>query len=178
MDAKRALEDANGDAAKAKAILREKGIAAAAKRAERETSNGVVESYIHGGGRVGVIVEVNCETDFVARNERFQSLVRDIAMHVAASAPLAVTVDDLPAAEVERERGVQRELVRNEGKPEAMWDRIVDGRMRKWYQEKALLEQAFVKAPETTVGQLVQQVAAETGENIVIRRFARFALGE
>jgi elongation factor Ts len=178
MECKRALEEAGGDLEKAIDLLRVKGAAKAAKRAAREAREGAVGSYVHMNGRIGVIVEVNCETDFVARNARFQALVRDIAMQVAASAPLAVTVDDLPAAEVERERAVQRELVRNEGKPEAMWDRIVDGRMRKWYQEKALLEQAFVKAPETTVGQLVQQVAAETGENIVIRRFARFALGE
>jgi elongation factor Ts len=128
--------------------------------------------------RVGVLIEVNCETDFVARNEAFQQLIKDLAMHVAAMNPLAVSPDGIPSDEVERERAVQREVVKNEGKPENLWDKIVDGRMKKWFQEKALLEQPFVKDPDVSVGQLVQSVSAKTGENIVVRRFQRFALGE
>jgi elongation factor Ts len=178
MECKKALEESNGDMEKAIDILRAKGAAKAAKRAGREAREGTIGGYLHFNGRVGVLVELNSETDFVARNEKFQALVKDIAMHVATMAPLAVTVDTIPPDEVERERGVQREMVKNEGKPENLWDKIVDGRMKKWYQEKALLEQPFVKDPDITVGQLVQKLAAETGENIVVRRFVRFALGE
>jgi elongation factor Ts len=178
MECKKALEEASGDMEKAIDILRAKGAAKAAKRAGREAREGTVGGYLHFNGRVGVLVELNSETDFVARNEKFQVLVKDIAMHIATMAPLAVTIDAIPPEEVERERGVQREMVKNEGKPENLWDKIVDGRMKKWYQEKALLEQPFVKDADITVGQLVQKLAAETGENIGVRRFVRFALGE
>jgi elongation factor Ts len=129
-------------------------------------------------GRIGVLVEVNCETDFVARNDEFQALVRDLAMHIAASNPLALTEEDLPAEVVERERGVFREQVRNEGKPENLWDKIVEGKLKKFYQESTLLHQPFVKDTDKTVGELVAEVAARTGENVVVRRFVRYALGE
>ena len=178
MECKKALQEADGDMEKAIDILRAKGAAKAAKRAGREAREGAVGSYIHMNGRVGVLIEVNCETDFVARNEAFQQLVKDLAMHIAATNPLAVDADGIPSEEVERERAVQGEVVKNEGKPEALWDKIVDGRMKKWYQEKTLLEQPFVKNPDQTIAQLVQEASAKTGENIVIRRFARFALGE
>jgi elongation factor Ts len=178
MECKKALEEAGGEMEKAIDILRAKGAAKAAKRAGRETREGAVGSYIHMNGRVGVLIEVNCETDFVARNDAFQKLVKELAMHVAAMNPLAISADGIPADEVERERAVQREVVKNEGKPENLWDKIVDGRMKKWLQEKTLLDQPFVREPEKTVAQLVQEVSSKTGENIIVRRFERFALGE
>ena len=178
MDCKKALTETGGDMEKAIDLLRATGAAKAAKRAGREAREGAVGSYVHMNARVGVLIEVNCETDFVARNEAFQQLIKDLAMHVAAMNPLAVSPDGIPSEEVERERAVQREVVKNEGKPENLWDKIVDGRMKKWFQEKALLEQPFVKDPDVSVGQLVQSVSAKTGENIVVRRFQRFALGE
>jgi elongation factor Ts len=178
MDCKKALTETGGDMEKAIDLLRATGAAKAAKRAGREAREGAVGSYVHMNARVGVLIEVNCETDFVARNEAFQQLIKDLAMHVAAMNPLAVSPDGIPSDEVERERAVQREVVKNEGKPENLWDKIVDGRMKKWFQEKALLEQPFVKDPDVSVGQLVQSVSAKTGENIVVRRFQRFALGE
>jgi elongation factor Ts len=178
MECKAALAETNGDQEKAIDLLRAKGAAKAAKRSSREASEGSVGSYIHMGGRIGVLVEVNCETDFVARNEEFQKLVRDIAMHIAAASPAAVRREDIPADEVERERAVYREQMRESGKPEKIWDKIVDGKLEKFYQESALLEQPFVKDPDITVGQLVTQAGAKTGENIVVRRFTRFALGE
>lgn len=178
MECKAALAETNGDQEKAIDLLRAKGAAKAAKRSSREASEGAVGSYIHMGGRIGVLVEVNCETDFVARNEEFQKLVRDIAMHIAAASPTAVRREDIPADEVERERAVYREQMKESGKPEKIWDKIVDGKLEKFYQEAALLEQPFVKDPDLTVGQLVTQAGAKTGENIVVRRFTRFALGE
>lgn len=178
LECKRALEEANGDIEAAIDILRAKGAAKAAKRAAREAREGAIGSYIHMGGKIGVLVEVNCETDFVARTEDFRNLVRDIAMHIAAANPLAVTPEQIPAEIVERERAVFREQVKAEGKPEHLWDKIVEGKLKKFYQDNALLEQAFVKDPEKTVGQLVTEVSARTGENIVVRRFVRFALGE
>ncbi len=178
MECKKALEEARGDMEKAIDILRAKGAAKAAKRAGKEAREGAVGSYIHMNGRVGVLVEVNCETDFVARNDEFSQLVKDIAMHVAAMNPLAVDESGIAADEVDRERAVQREVVKNEGKPENLWEKIIDGRMKKWFQEKTLLQQPFVKDPDKTIAQLVQDVAAKTGENIVVRRFSRFALGE
>jgi elongation factor Ts len=178
MECKKALEEAAGDMEKAIDVLRARGAAKAAKRADREAREGAVGSYIHMNGRVGVLIEVNCETDFVARNDAFQKLVKELAMHVAAMNPLAISPDGIPVDEVERERAVQREVVKNEGKPENLWDKIVDGRMKKWFQEKTLLEQPFVREPDKTVAQLVQEVSTKTGENIVVRRFERFALGE
>ena len=172
------VEETGGDQEKAIDILRAKGAAKAAKRSAREASEGAVGSYIHMGGRIGVLVEINCETDFVARNEEFQKLVRDVAMHIAAASPAAVRREDIPADEVERERAVYREQMRESGKPEKIWDKIVEGKLEKFFQEAALLEQPFVKDPDITVGQLVTQAGAKTGENIVVRRFTRFALGE
>jgi elongation factor Ts len=178
MECKRALEEAKGDMEAAIDLLRSRGAAKVAKRAGRETREGAVGSYIHMGGKIGVLVEVGCETDFVARNETFQELVRNLAMHIAASSPLAVTSDELDRDIVERERSVFREQVKNEGKPENLWDRIVEGKLKKFYQESTLLEQPYVRDPDMSVGQLVQETAAKTGENIVVRRFTRYALGE
>ncbi|HEV2146692.1 MAG TPA: translation elongation factor Ts [Longimicrobiaceae bacterium] len=178
MECKNALTEAKGDKEAAIDILRARGAAKAAKRAEREAKEGAVGSYIHMGGKIGVLVEVGCETDFVARNDAFQQLVRDIAMHVAAASPVALRREDFPADLVERERGVYREQMRESGKPENIWDKIVDGKMEKFYAEQALLEQPFVKNPDITVGQLVTEVASKTGEKIEVRRFTRYALGE
>jgi elongation factor Ts len=177
MECKKALEESSGDMERAIDILRARGAAKAAKRAERESKEGAIGSYVH-GGKIGVLVEVNCETDFVARNADFQQLVRDIAMHVAASNPLALNAEEIPADVVEREKQVYLETVKNEGKPEKMWDKIVEGKLSKFYKENTLLDQPFVKDPDKTVGQYVTEVAAKTGENVVIRRFVRFALGE
>ena len=178
MECKKALEDAAGDIEAAIDLLRSRGAAKAAKRAGREAREGLIGSYIHMGGKIGVLVEVGCETDFVARNEAFQKLVRELAMHIAAASPIAVRPEDIPAEMVERERAVYREQVRNEGKPEKMWDRIIEGKLNKFYQESSLLEQAFVIDPDKTVKQRVAETAVATGENVVVRRFARFALGE
>ena len=178
MECKTALTEAAGDMERAIDILRAKGAAKAAKRAERETKEGSVGSYIHMGGRIGVLVEVGCETDFVARNDEFQKLVRDIAMHIAAAAPVAVRREDFPAELVERERGIFVEQMKDSGKPEQIWDKIVQGKLDKFFAEGALLEQPFVKNPDQTVGQLVIEASAKTGEKIEVRRFARFALGE
>jgi elongation factor Ts len=178
MECKGALNEAGGDMERAIDILRAKGAAKAAKRAERETKEGAVGSYIHMGGKIGVLVEVGCETDFVARNDEFQKLVRDIAMHIAAARPVAVRREDFPADLVERERAVYLEQTKESGKPEKIWDKIVDGKLEKFYAEQALLEQPFVKNPDVTVGQLVTDASARTGEKIEVRRFARFELGE
>lgn len=178
MECKAALTEAGGDMEAAIDILRARGAAKAAKRAERETREGAIGSYIHMGGKIGVLVEVNCETDFVARTDAFQGLVRDVAMHVAAASPVAIRREDFPAELVERERAVYREQMRESGKPEHIWDKIVEGKVDKFYSEQALLEQPFVKNPDQTVGQLITEVAAKTGEKIEVRRFTRFALGE
>ncbi len=178
MECKGALTEAKGDKEAAIDILRARGAAKAAKRAEREAKEGAIGSYIHMGGRIGVLVEVGCETDFVARNDAFQQLVRDIAMHIAAASPVALRREDFPAELVERERNVYREQMRESGKPENIWDKIVDGKMEKFYAEQALLEQPFVKNPDITVGQLVTEVSSKTGEKIEVRRFTRYALGE
>jgi elongation factor Ts len=180
MECKKALEETNGNLEAAIDLLRARGAAKAAKRADRETKEGTIGSYVHSNGRIGVLVELQCETDFVARNDDFQQLARDLAMHVAAAAPLALDADGIAADVVEREKGVYLEQVRNEGKPEAMQEKIVEGKLRKFYQESTLMGQIFVKDPagKQTIEQLVQQASAKTGEKIVIRRFARFALGE
>jgi elongation factor Ts len=178
MECKAALTEAGGDAEAAIDILRARGAAKAAKRAEREAREGAVGSYIHMGGKIGVLVEVNCETDFVARNDAFQALVRDVAMHIAAASPVSIRREDFPAEMVERERNVYREQMKESGKPEQIWDKIVDGKMEKFFAEQALLEQPFVKNPDITVGQLITEAASKTGEKIEVRRFTRFALGE
>jgi len=180
MECKKALEEANGDMEAAIDVLRARGAAKAAKRSEREASEGVIGTYLHTNNKVAVMVEVNCETDFVARNDAFIQLGRDLAMHIAAMAPVAVDESDVPADLIERERTVYREQVKNEGKPEAMWDKIVEGKMKKFFKDSTLMEQTFVKDPEgkQTIRQLVQEVATKTGENVVVRRFVRYQLGE
>jgi len=178
LECKKALEEADGDIEKAIDALRAKGAAKAAKRAGKEAGEGAVGSYVHMGGKIGVLVEVNCETDFVARTDDFQGLVKDIAMHIAAARPLAVTADDIDPALVERERGVYREQVKEEGKPEQIRDKIVEGKIARFFKDAALVDQPFVKDPDQTVGELITQVSAKTGEKIAVRRFARFELGD
>lgn len=176
-DAKRALEEADGDFDKALAAMRKKGLTKAEKRGEREAREGVIGTYNH-DGRIGVLVEVNCETDFVARNEIFTDLVKDIAMHIAASAPQYVSVDAVPSEDVEKIRAEFKEKTVAEGKPADMVDKIVEGQLKKYFAERCLLEQPFVKNPDQTVAEYVKDHAARLGENIVVRRFNRLALGE
>lgn len=178
MDCKKALVEAGGDEEKAITILREKGLAAAAKRAGRIAAEGMVESYIHLGGRVGVLVEVNCETDFVARNEQFRTFVKDICLQIAATNPAYLSKDDVPAEVLEKERQILRTQALNEGKPEKVIDKIVEGRIEKFYKENCLLEQPFIRDQEVTIKDLLVSLIAKIGENIVIRRYSRFALGE
>ncbi len=178
MDCKRALAESGGDFAKATEWLRAHGVARADKRADRAAQQGLVESYVHHSGKVGVLVEINCETDFVARTDDFRQLARDVAMHIAAAAPLAVSADQLDPAVVERERRIYTEQVAQEGKPEAIRTKIVEGKVRKFYSEVVLLDQPFVKDDKLTVGEVVKAVSGKTGENVVVRRFARFLLGE
>jgi elongation factor Ts len=178
MECKSALEEANGNMEAAIDVLRARGASKAAKRAAREASEGSIGSYIHMGGKIGVLLELNCETDFVAKTDQFQQLVRDIAMHIAASNPAAVRREEVAADVVERERSVYREQMRESGKPEKIWDKIIEGKMEKFYAESALLEQPFVRNPDVTVGQLITEVSAKTGEKIDVRRFVRYALGD
>jgi elongation factor Ts len=178
MDCKSALNETKGDIESAVDYLRKKGLAAAAKKAGRVAAEGAVGSYIHGGGKIGVLVEVNCETDFVARTEEFQELVRDIAMHIAAAEPRAVRREEVTQADLERERSIFRDQALASGKPANIVDRIVDGKIEKYFSEFVLLEQPFVKDPDKTVGQLVTEKVAKIGENIQVRRFVRFKLGE
>lgn len=178
MDCKKALAATEGDMDKAIDFLREKGLAAAAKKAGRIAAEGLVESYIHGGGRIGVLVEVNCETDFVAKTDAFKSLVKDIAMHIAAANPSYLRREEVPAAELEHEKMVLSEQARNEGKPEKIIEKMVTGRIEKYYKEVCLLEQPFVKDPDKTISNLITESIAKIGENIAIRRFTRYQLGE
>ncbi|HEY1331684.1 MAG TPA: translation elongation factor Ts [Actinomycetota bacterium] len=178
MDCKQALVDADGDLDRAQEILREKGLAGVQKREGRTAGEGVVESYIHGEGRIGVLVEVNCETDFVGRTEEFRTLAREIAMQVAAQSPRWVTRDDVPADVVEGERKIYAERARQMGKPENVLDRIVDGMVEAFYRETVLLDQPYIREGDRTVGDLVKEVAAKVGENVIVRRFARFELGK
>ncbi len=178
MDCKRALTEAEGDLERATDLLREKGLASASKKAGRVAAEGIVESYIHGGGRIGVLVEVNSETDFVAKNEEFRAFVRDVAMHIAASSPEYVRREEVPHEVVEREREVLRQQTLNEGKPAHIVDKIVDGRIDKFFKDVCLLEQPFVKDTDKTIEQLVKEKIAQIGENISIRRFARYVVGE
>ncbi|HJP56523.1 MAG TPA: translation elongation factor Ts [Gemmatimonadales bacterium] len=177
MDCKRALEEATGDMEKASEILRKKGIAKAEKRAGRTASQGLVVSYIHHNAQVGVLVELDCETDFVARNEAFGQLARDIALHIASADPIGVAPEDVPAELVERERRIAEEQVAAEGKPEAIRAKIVDGKVRKFVAERSLLEQPYVRDDKQTVGQLVKEASGKLGEVITVRRFARFQVG-
>jgi len=178
LDCRKALQAHEGDFEKAAAFLREKGLAAAAKKEGREAKEGIIELYSHGGGRVGVMVEVNCETDFVARTDRFKTFAHDLALHIAASAPKYVDVTDIPAEVVEEKRAADRSQALQEGKPERVIDKIVDGRLEKFYQETCLVRQPFVKNEDLTVADLIKQTIAAIGENIIVRRFARWELGE
>ena len=178
MDCKEALAAADGDFEKAIDYLRKKGMSAATKRSSKAAKDGTVASYIHMGGKIGVMVEVNCETDFVAKTEDFQSMARDIAMHVAASNPLFVRADEIPAETLEREKAIYREQLTAEKKPEKIWDKIIEGKLKKYNEEVCLVDQKFIKNTDITVGTLVSNMIAKTGENIIIRRFARFQLGE
>ncbi len=178
MDCKRALVQANGDLAEAEVVLRKRGVAIAQKKSGRAANEGVIGSYIHAGSKLGVMVEVNCESDFVARTENFQILVKDIAMHIAAADPRYITREQVPGDEVAKERQIQRDRALNEGKPQRVIDRIVDGRMGKFYEEVVLVDQPFVKQPSTTVGALIQEAVLKLGENIAVRRFERFKVGE
>jgi elongation factor Ts len=176
MDCKRALVEAGGDFAKAEAILRTKGIASASKKALRATKEGIVAAYIHQQGKVGVLVEVNCETDFVAKNENFRAFVKDITLHIAAAHPLYVSRADVPSNLVESERDIYKAQAK--GKPENVGEKIVDGKLDKFFSTVCLLEQGFIKNPDQTIGDLVKAKIAELGENIVIRRFTRYLMGE
>jgi elongation factor Ts len=178
MDCKKALAETGGDFDRAVEWLRAHGVARAEKRAGREAGQGVVEAYLHHNGSVGVLVELNCETDFVARTDDFRQLARDVAMHIAASRPVAVSTDQVPADVVERERRIYAEQVAQEGKPEAVRAKIVEGKLKRFYSEVVLLEQPFVKDDKRTVGQIVKEVSGKVGENVVVRRFTRFQLGE
>ncbi len=178
MDCKAALAEAGGDAEKALEILRKKGQATAAKRAGRATKEGVVGHYIHMGGKVGVLVEVNCETDFVARTDDFQALAKEIAMHVAAADPRFVSRDQVTAAELEKEKDIYRGQFAGSGKPEQVIDKIVEGKLGSFYAQICLLEQPSVRDPNVTIQQMLQAATAKTGENITVTRFVRFKLGE
>ncbi|MEW6541032.1 MAG: translation elongation factor Ts [Bacillota bacterium] len=178
MDCKKALVETGGDLEKAVDYLREKGLAAAAKRAGRAASEGLIESYIHGAGRIGVLVEVNCETDFVAKTDEFRAFARDVAMQIAAARPEFVGREEVPAEALDRERRVLRAQALNEGKPEKIVDKMVEGRLDKFFRENCLLEQPFIKNPDIDVQDVLKETVARLGENIVIKRFARFQLGE
>ena len=178
MDCKKALTATGGDVEQAIDALRKKGLAAAAKKAGRSTGEGLVASYIHAGGKIGVLVEVNCETDFVARTDEFQQLVADVAMHIAAAEPRFVRREEVTEDVLERERRLFREQAVEEGKPEAVVDRIVEGKVGKFFAETVLLEQPFVKDPDRTVGDLIKERIATIGENIQVSRFVRYRLGE
>lgn len=178
MDCKRALTDANGDLERAQEVLRERGLASAAKKSGRVAAEGLVEAYIHGAGRIGVLVEVNCETDFVAKNDDFRNLVKDIAMHIAASSPQYVRREEVPVEVIEKEREILRAQTLNEGKPANIVDKIVEGRIDKFVKDICLMEQPFVKDPDKTVDMVVREKIAHIGENISIRRFTRFVVGE
>ncbi|MEM7483442.1 MAG: translation elongation factor Ts [Acidobacteriota bacterium] len=178
MDCKNALVETGGDLDAAAEYLRKKGLAAAAKKSGRIAAEGAVGSYIHAGGKIGVLVEVNCETDFVARTDDFQALVRDIAMHIAAADPKYLDRDEVTADDLDKEREIFRQQAIDAGKPEQVVDRIVEGKIGKYYSETCLLEQAFVKDPDKSVGDMIAEKIAKIGENIKVRRFVRYALGE
>lgn len=178
MDCKSALVEAQGDMNKAQEVLRKKGLAAAAKRAGRTASEGMIGHYIHPGAKVGVLVEIDCETDFVAKNDDFQTLVRDVAMHIAAAAPVYVTREEVPQAIIDKEKEIYRAQAMGAGKPEAVADKIAEGKLKDFFATQCLIDQAFVRDPKVTVGQLIQEKVAIIKENIVVRRFARFRVGD
>jgi elongation factor Ts len=178
MDCKEALAETNGDMEKAIEHLRKKGIATAQKRAARATSEGVVQSYIHLGGKIGVIVEVNCETDFVAKTDDFKEFAKNIAMHIAASRPLGIVPEDVPQTVIEKEKEIYRHQAKEMGKPENMLDKIVEGKMSKFYKESCLMQQPYVRDPNLSIADVLNDMIAKTGEKITISRFARFQIGE
>jgi elongation factor Ts len=178
MDCKEALTSSGGDFEQAIDFLRKKGLSAATKRSSKAAKDGTIASYIHMGGRIGVMVELNCETDFVAKTDNFQTTARDIAMHIAASNPLYVRPDEITEDALNREKEIYRSQLREEGKPEKIWDKIIEGKLKKYYEDVCLTEQKFIKNTDITIATLVNNLIANTGENIVIRRFARFQLGE
>jgi elongation factor Ts len=178
MDCKKALAECSGNLEKAVDYLRQKGLAAAAKKSSRVAAEGLVGAYIHAGGKIGVMVELNCETDFVARTPEFQALLKDIAMQVAAASPRYVRREDVPAEGIERERNIYRTQVLEQGKPEKIVDKIVEGKLDRFYSEICLVEQAFIKDPDKKVGDLLQEAIARMGENIQVRRFMRYQIGE
>jgi len=177
MNCKSALNECDGDMEKAAVLLRKEGMARADARVSRETSEGLVSSYIHAGGRIGVLVEVNCETDFVARTDQFKELALNLAMHIAAENPGYLQAEDVPEDVIEGEREVYRALAEKEGKPEQVWDRIVEGRLKKFYSEVCLLEQPYVRDDQMTVGEFVKETMGRLGENITVCRFVRYQLG-
>jgi elongation factor Ts len=177
MDCKAALKDCDGDMEKAVDFLRKKGLATAAKRAGRDASEGTVQSYIHMGGKIGAMVEVNCETDFVAKNEDFLEFARNIAMHIAATNPVALTEEEVPANVIEREMAIYREQAKELGKPEQMIDKIAQGKMGKFYKENCLMNQQFVRDPDKTIADYLNEMIAKTGEKMTIKQFARFQIG-
>jgi elongation factor Ts len=176
MDVKRALEESNGDMDGARRVLKERGQAIAAKKSGRETNQGLIEAYIHFNGRVGVLVEVNCETDFVARTPEFKEFARNVALHVASMNPLCVAPEDIPADALEEERSIAEKQAAGMGKPEEITRRIVEGRIQKWTSEQALLTQPYVREPDKSVGDLLQEIVQKVGENVVVRRFTRYEL--
>jgi elongation factor Ts len=178
MECKAALKEANGDQAEALTILRKRGLAQAAKKVGRSTSEGVISSYIHMGGKIGVLLEVNCESDFVARTDDFQAMVKEVAMHIAASAPLYARREDVPADVLERERAIYRAQMEASGKPANVIDKIIEGKVNAYYEQFVLLDQPSIRDPKVTIGQVVTAAIAKLGENVAIPRFARFKLGE
>lgn len=177
MDCKQALQETSGNMDKAVDLLRQKGLATAMKRAGKQASEGLVHAYIHAGGRMGVLVEVNCETDFAAKSQDFQDFVKNVAMQIAATNPLGVSKEDVPQETIERERAIYLAQARESGKPDNILEKMVDGKMRKYFQEVVLLEQAYVKDPDKTIQDYLNELLAKTGEKILIRRFVRFQLG-
>ncbi len=178
LDCQKALQENSNDIEKAVDYLRQKGLAAAQKRAAREANEGIVSAYIHPGSRIGVLVEVNCETDFVARNEEFQAFVKDVALQIAAANPTYVKREDVPADIIEKEKAIYEAQAKEMGKPPAAWPKITEGKLEKFFQESCLLEQAFIKEPSVTIKDLLTQKIAKIGENLVIRRFTRYQLGQ
>ena len=178
MEAKKALEETKGDMDKAAEALRVKGIAKADKRAGKQTSEGIISSYIHHNGKVGVMVEVNCETDFVARTDDFKTLAREIALHIASAAPLAVDKEGVPAEKVESERRIAEEQAKASGKPESIVQRMVEGKVEAYYKDNCLLYQPWIREPKKSIGDLIKEASAKVGENIQVRRFVRFQMGE
>ncbi|GAB4306225.1 MAG: translation elongation factor Ts [Myxococcota bacterium] len=178
MDCKKALEESGGDFDKAIDYLRQKGLSAAQKKSARVTSQGQIGSYIHMGGKIGVLVEINCETDFVGRTEQFSNFVKDVAMQIAAANPLYVRRDDVPESVIAHEKEIYRAQAAESGKPEKVWDKMIEGKLNKWFAENCLVEQPFVKDPDKTIDAITKELIGQLGENVVIRRFVRFQLGE